>query len=99
MNGIGIDLGRFKPQTIESKMEYREKYGFREEDFILIYAGELSSRKHQDLLIQTIHLLENKVPNIRLLLAGKGTEREKYESMVERLNLHDKVLFLGYRKT
>ncbi|WP_342436968.1 glycosyltransferase family 4 protein [Paenibacillus sp. FSL L8-0436] len=98
VNGIGIDLGRFKPQTIESKMEYREKYGFREEDFILIYAGELSSRKHQDLLIQTIHLLENKVPNIRLLLAGKGTEREKYESMVERLNLHDKVLFLGYRE-
>ncbi|MFF2018637.1 glycosyltransferase family 4 protein [Paenibacillus sp. NPDC058177] len=97
INGVGIDLDKFRPQTVEAKKEERAKYGYDLNDFILIYVGELSHRKHQDLLIESISLLKNKIPNIRLLLVGNGDKLEEYQVLVSRLLVEEHVKFLGYR--
>jgi glycosyltransferase EpsD len=49
VNGVGIDLQKFIPQTLEKKKELRKEYGYNDDDFILIYAAELNYNKHQDL--------------------------------------------------
>jgi glycosyltransferase EpsD len=97
VNGVGIDLQKFAPQTLKKKNHLRYDYGYNEDDFILMYAGELSFRKHQDLLIEVISLLKNKIPNIKLLLAGTGDFLDQYKKQVERLGIKENVEFLGYR--
>ncbi|CCC57879.1 glycosyltransferase family 4 protein [Caloramator australicus] len=96
--GVGIDLNKFIPQNIENKIKLRKQYGYDENDFILIYVAEMSYRKHQDLLINVTNLLKTKIPNLKLLLVGKGKLLEKYKEQTKKLNLEKYIHFLGYRK-
>ena len=97
-HGIGVDLNKFSPRDINEKVNLRKEYGYKDNDVILFYAAELNGNKHQDLLINAINLLKDNVPNIRLLLAGNGNLREKYEEEVKRLGIQENVNFLGFRK-
>ncbi|MBO8162020.1 MAG: glycosyltransferase family 4 protein [Thermosipho sp. (in: Bacteria)] len=96
--GVGIDLNNFKPQTPEKKIELRKEYGYRDTDFILIYVAEMSYRKHQDLLINAVNILRNKIPNFKLLLVGTGDLIKKYKEQTQNLDLEQYIHFLGYRK-
>jgi glycosyltransferase EpsD len=96
--GVGVDLNKFVPQKLEKKKELRKQYGYSDDDFILIYVGELNYNKHQDLLIKVVHVLKNKIPNIKLLLVGDGRLIEDYKQQVINLKLEDYIHFLGYRK-
>lgn len=98
INGVGIDLNKFKPQTEEKKKELRTDYGFRDEDFILIYVAELSNRKNQEMIINVINKLKKEIKNIKLLLVGTGKYKNKYQNKVKKKCLEENVLFLGYRK-
>lgn len=97
VNGVGVNLHDYKPQTIERKKKLREEYGYKNDDFILVFAGELSYRKHQDLLIDMISLLKHDIPNIKLLLAGVGDLFDQYKSRVKLLGIEEYVHFIGYR--
>ncbi len=97
VNGVGVDLQKFIPQTPEKKKELRKEYGFKVDDFILIYAAELNYNKHQDLLIQAINVVRNRIPRIKLLLAGRGSYSNQYQQLVKKLNLEENIHFLGYR--
>ncbi|MDO6355735.1 glycosyltransferase family 4 protein [Caloramator sp. CAR-1] len=98
VNGVGIDLKKFGPQTQGEKKELRKHYGYKDEDFILINVAELNSNKNQVLLINAINKLKDKIPNIKLLLVGTGPLKEQYEELVKKLNLENYVVFLGYRR-
>lgn len=98
VNGIGIDLNKFNPLPKEDKNKLKIEYGFGENDFILFYAGELNNNKNQEFLFKVVEKLKIKIPNIKLLLAGKGDKLIEYEEMVIKMDLEDKVIFLGFRK-
>jgi glycosyltransferase EpsD len=98
VNGVGIDLNKFTPQTVEKKKKLRKEYGYSETDFILICVAELNHNKHQDMIINVINILKNIIPNIKLLLVGEGNLMEQYKNQVKKLNLEDYIKFLGYRK-
>lgn len=98
VNGVGINLEIFKPQTVSYKLELREQYGYDSDDFILIYAGELSFRKHQDFLIAVASKLKNNIPNLKILLAGNGDLEGTYSRMIQDLGVQNHVKLLGYRK-
>lgn len=97
VDGVGIDLDRFTPQTEELKRKLRREYGFGEEDFILICVGELNNNKHQDLIIDAVAKLKESIPEIKLLLAGDGEKKETYKARVKKLGLGNHVFFLGHR--
>lgn len=98
VNGVGINLEKFQPQTEEKKLSLREKYGYSSDDFILMYAGELSYRKHQDLLINVAGKLKDRIPNLKLLLAGNGELEEQYRMQIDDLYVYNQVELLGFRK-
>lgn len=98
VKGVGINLNKFVPQTLEKKRALREEYGYKEDDFIMVYAAELSYRKHHDLLINAINLIKDKTPNLKLLCAGLGALEEEYKDLTNKLNVGDNIKFLGYRK-
>lgn len=97
-NGVGVDLNKFMPQTKESKAELRKQYGYSDKDFIMIYVGELSKRKNQKQVIESMGLLKDKFSNLKLLLVGRGSLENSYRDLVKQLGLEEIVLFLGYRK-
>jgi glycosyltransferase EpsD len=98
VNGVGINLEKFQPQIEEKKLSLREKYGYSANDFILMYAGELSYRKHQDLLINVASKLKDRIPNLKILLAGNGDLEEQYLKQIAYLDVHNQVELLGFRK-
>ena len=97
VNGVGLDLKRFLPQTQERKGELRKDYGYNAKDFILISVGELSYTKHQDLLIEAISLLKDQLLNLKLFVVGEGDLLKEYRDLAKRLGVEENVDFLGYR--
>lgn len=97
VHGVGVDLNKFEPQTMEKRNLSRKDYGYSEDDFILFYAAELNANKHQDLLINVLNNLKDKMPNIKLLLAGTGSLESQYKEQVNKLDLNKNVEFLGFR--
>lgn len=97
VNGVGVDLKKFGPISGKEKLSLREKYGYKENDFILIYVAELSKRKQQHKLIEAISELKHKLPNIKLLLVGEGDLELEYVNQAKKSNTLSEVEFLGYR--
>ena len=97
VHGVGVDVGRFKPQSNAKKAELRNEYGYENQDFILIYAGELNHNKHQDFLIEVASMLKDRISNLKILLAGNGQLLEQYQAQIRRLNVEQQVVLLGYR--
>lgn len=71
----------------------RKEFGYNSNDFILIYVGELSFRKHQDILINMISSLKIEIPTIKLLLVGTGPLLEKYKSQAIESGVKDNIDF------
>lgn len=97
VNGVGVDLENFIPQNSKLKNNMRKLYDISEKDFVMIYVGELSNRKNQKMLINSMPLLIKKIPNLKLLLVGKGEKFKIYQDFIKTSDLDDYVCLLGYR--
>ena len=76
----GVDLNLFRPtERTPNAM------------FTLLAVGHLVPVKAQDLIIGALSLL----PDVRLVLAGDGPDREKLENLARELKVADRVTFLG----
>jgi glycosyltransferase EpsD len=96
LDGVGVDLTRFRPPRVGEREALRRQHGLSPEDFVMIYAGELNANKNQTLLIEAMAKLD--LPHVRLLLAGQGDREDFYRARIEALGLTGKVELLGYRK-
>lgn len=76
--------------------EFREKYGIRER--VIAYIGRLHPTKGVDQLIRSLKYVVSQLPDVVLVMAGRGEPRyeHKLRKLIESLNLSTKVLFLGY---
>ena len=98
INGVGVNLQRFKALTSnENKMELRKNYGFKNDDFILIYVAQFVSRKNHSFIITQLPLLLQKISSLKILFVGNGYLMEKCKSLIKKQVLNGHVLFLGYR--
>jgi phosphatidylinositol alpha-mannosyltransferase len=61
----------------------------------ILYIGRLERRKGVKYLIQAFAILQSEQPDVHLLIAGDGPDREKLEQLVEEMEL-DNVEFRGY---
>ena len=97
VDGVGVDLDRFVVQESEEKKRMRQDFGFDENAFILMYAAALCDRKHQDVLIETAGELVKDIPNLKLLLLGRGPNEARYRELIQQLHLEDHVELMGFR--
>ena len=81
-----------------NKSELRKKYGYGEKDFILIYIAEFIPRKNHEFLLRSIGELRKKIPELKILLVGRGMLLKKMKHLTVDLEIDDIVKFLGYRK-
>ncbi|MCX4167986.1 glycosyltransferase [Enterococcus casseliflavus] len=93
--GVGVDTNKFTPVNNYEKLSLRRKYGFEENDFLLISIGEFITRKNQIELIRSLE--SNKNDQIKMLLIGTGRNEESLKKLVMEKNLSNKIIFLGQR--
>ncbi len=99
-----INNGIFKENNCiaGSIVKYNEQGSLIKEfclnNFIVGSIGRLSEEKGHKYLINAVGGLLAQGLNIRLLIMGDGPERERLESLVERLGIEKEVYFSGYCK-
>lgn len=97
--GVGVYKDKFNFELSESEQEkLRADLGIKKDDFVFIYAAELSKRKNQTMIINAMNQISKKYNNVKLILPGLDSMKQYYQKMVKKLNLEERILFLGYRK-
>jgi glycosyltransferase involved in cell wall biosynthesis len=61
---------------------------------LFAYLGRLKRYKRVDIVVKAFALLDGR--DARLEIAGKGDDRDRLEELVAKLNIEDRVRFLGY---
>lgn len=82
----GVDLELFKPVDRDTT---RQQLGV--EGFTLLSVGHLHAVKGHHHVIAALR----QMPDVRLMIAGSGTDRRKLETQAETLGVADRVCFLG----
>ena len=93
--GIGMHTDEIKNVKIDRRAK-RSRFGFNDDDFVLISVGQLSKRKNQELIIKALANVSNS--HVKYLICGFGELEEHLRNLALRLNLEDKVIFAGYRR-
>ncbi|SFC09859.1 Glycosyltransferase involved in cell wall bisynthesis [Alkalibacterium subtropicum] len=90
-NGIEVEKFMFDEKE---RAKIRRELGITDK-YVIGHTGRLSFQKNQEFLISLIHELSKKEPDVVLLLLGNGQEREKLIRQAQRLDIRDKIHFLG----
>lgn len=96
--GIGVNTKSVIDSNDETKKKLRKSYGYSDNDFILFYAAEFIKRKNHRLIIEQLPALRKKIPNIKILLAGRGELLVEIKKLAEHLGVSRYVDFLGFRR-
>lgn len=96
IHGIGIDYTRLRIDNL-SINDLRYKYGYKSDDFIMLYLAEFIPRKNHSFLINSMPKLIERIPKIKLILAGRGDDKEKMMLLAKRLGVEVYVDFIGFR--
>lgn len=94
VNGIGIDLDRFKDKNID-RMIIRKKLGLFDEDIMAIAMGDLIKRKNYETSIKAIAKLNNN--NFHFFICGKGPLEDSLKELSKSLGVSNQIHFLGFR--
>ena len=70
----------------------------KQNGFEIIIVGRLEILKGQFYVIEALPQILKQFPNCKLTLVGNGSYEAKLKKLVDKLNLADKVLFLGFQK-
>ncbi len=99
IHGIGVNLERFRNCVLSSteKTEFRHSMGIGDNDFVLSYVAEINDNKNQAMLLEVFHIVQQAIPNAKMLLIGPEHDDGKLRKFVESRGLARKVLFLGWR--
>ncbi len=89
----GTDLSRFYPDPSVDRVACRNKYGLHPERTLFVYVGRIDPEKRIDLLLKALNLLQR--DDLQLVIAGEGSSLHEMHELARRLDLGDRVQFLG----
>lgn len=78
------------------RAETRNALGLAPELKVLLYVGRLAKEKNLETIFEASAIAFRKDSSLRLLLVGDGPYRNECRTMVRRLNIGDRVKFLGF---
>jgi len=89
----GVDCKRFTPQNYDKA--FLERYGLLSKR-VLLHVGRLSREKRLDVVLEAVAELAPRMPDVRLLVVGKGPAEGEYKATAKRLGIGDRVIFAGF---
>lgn len=98
LDGVGINLEKFKAVSSEEKKALRSKYKYDFSDFIILYIAEFIPRKDHEFFIKNIPELKKRIPNLKVIMPGRGVQLKEMKILAVNLEVDDIIWFPGYRK-
>lgn len=89
----GIDLNRFKAVTSQEVERLRRTLNLKGP--VLLTVARLIPEKGHDIVLKTLKKIVREIPDIKYLIVGIGSDRERLEALVKKLSLERNVLFMG----
>ncbi len=96
IHGVGVNPERYHPISLEEREKKRAELGYSKDAFIGLVVGELLPNKNQIQVVKAFEKVKETHSNVKLLVAGNGSNREELERYVKEKSLEDVVEFLGY---
>ena len=90
----GIDVSEFFPSS-KNRREQRERHHIDQNVPLVVSVARLIKQKGVEQAIYAFKNLLEKTNNAHFLIVGDGREKKRLLSIVKRLNLEDKVTFVG----
>jgi glycosyltransferase involved in cell wall biosynthesis len=78
--------------------EVRREMGALPGDLVILSMARLAPDKGLEYLIEAANKLPRTGRRIRIVIAGDGSDRDRLEQLAGRLNVTDRVAFLGFRE-
>jgi phosphatidylinositol alpha-1,6-mannosyltransferase len=91
---LGADTEKFYPT--DSKEKIYKKYNINKKDMLLLSISHLIPRKGNDMVIQALPKIIQKIPNVKYMIGGAGRNKEKLLTLADELNLNPYIIFAGY---
>lgn len=91
-NGIDFSLFEHKRDDLVKG----EDIGIDKNDLVIGTVGRLVAVKDYETLIKAFSLVVKAIPNAKLMFAGDGPLAEELGSLVKKLKIEEKVIFLGH---
>lgn len=89
----GVDTGRFRPDPA-AREELRHRYGLGERPTI-VCVSRLVPRKGQDMLIEALPAIRERVDGAALVIVGGGPSAEPLRALASRVGVDEHVVFTG----
>ena len=94
IHSVGANSAKFHPISEEEQEKQKKELGL--EGRILVNVGELLPNKNQKTAILAMKKVTRRMPNVKLLIAGNGPEKDNLENLVRQQGLEHHVKLLGY---
>ena len=79
-----------------SKDECRDKIGLSANEEVMLFVGNLESRKGLDILIKAMHKIVKNTQDTKLVLIGIGSMKNGLKSLAEKLGIIEHIKFAGF---
>lgn len=81
----GVDLSFYNPSEVHS-INYRQKHGFKQGDFIFFYGGIVGYAQGLDVILNAAKLLKEH-SSIHFIIQGAGPEKDRLIALKEEMNV------------
>jgi glycosyltransferase involved in cell wall biosynthesis len=92
---LGIDHRRFIPNNNGSR-QLRDQFGIQSDEPVVTTVSFLNPFKNPQTIIEACSLLARRGVSFRLFVAGDGVLRNELESLTQKLDIADRVHWLGH---
>ncbi len=91
----GIDLSKFKKSNYKAEeiKNLKDSLGIKENEFVCLFIGRVSSEKSIDVLVDGFNQANN--DNMKFLIVGDGPGMGKLADQIKKCKLKDKVILTG----
>jgi len=93
---FGVDTRKFSPGPKDGQL--LKKWGFNHNDKIVISLRSLEPIYNVETLLRAASVVLKKIPDLKFVVAGKGTEEEMLKKLAEELKISNSVRFVGWVK-
>lgn len=93
----GVNLRKFDTSTIPSsvKDDIRNEVGLKSNEKVILYIGRVSKEKNISEIIDTMAEYTKSHDDVKFIIVGNGPDMDNLVKQVKRLDLEEKVIFLG----
>jgi glycosyltransferase involved in cell wall biosynthesis len=92
----GADLRAVENVSAQEANDFRRELGFHSGEFLIGSVGRLVEQKDYPTQLRAFAMAVEKVPTLRMVLAGDGPLKRALSRMAQDLNISDRVSFIGH---